>query len=179
MLASVNLNESDVTLVHIEAGDMAAAMQKGGVDAVSIWEPHAQSVMDILASDAVVIEGDPIYRETFNLVTTTDILSDPTKRATIVRFITAVIDATEHLKSHPSEITSLLAGKIGLTERSISGVWDRFAFPASLSSDLPDALTAVETWAARVQGARVARARSELVKLVDYSLYEEARVTRR
>ena len=53
---------------------MPAALARGDVDAVSIWEPAAEQSARALGSDAVILHG-PDYRERFNLNTTATILA--------------------------------------------------------------------------------------------------------
>jgi sulfonate transport system substrate-binding protein len=69
-LQSVGLSESDVTVVGVTPADMRAALARGDVDAVSIWEPAAEQSAKALSLDALIPQG-PVYRERFNLNTTT------------------------------------------------------------------------------------------------------------
>jgi sulfonate transport system substrate-binding protein len=69
-LQSVGLSESDVTVVGVTPADMPAALARGDVDAVSIWEPAAEQSAKALSLDALIPQG-PVYRERFNLNTTT------------------------------------------------------------------------------------------------------------
>src|SRR5579884_3988455 len=56
MLATARLTESDIRLVPLEGEAMPSALAQQQVDAIAIWEPHAQNAIDRLASDAVVLE---------------------------------------------------------------------------------------------------------------------------
>ena len=80
MLRKAGLKESDVRMVILEGQEMPAALEKRTVDAVSIWEPHAQHSLEMLGADAGVLEDPAPYTERFNLNTRTDVLSDPAKR---------------------------------------------------------------------------------------------------
>jgi hypothetical protein len=75
-LRGVGLSEKDVTVVGMLPNDMPAALARGDVDGVSIWEPAAERSLQALGADAQVING-PAYRERFNLNTTTAVLADP------------------------------------------------------------------------------------------------------
>jgi hypothetical protein len=75
MLRTVKLDEPDVTVVAMPVADMAAAMKRGDVDAVSGWEPGAQDSMAALGADAIVFQDRSVYRELFNLNTTAGVLS--------------------------------------------------------------------------------------------------------
>src|SRR4029077_9793458 len=45
--------ESEIHFVNLEGPDMPAALKRGDVDAVAIWEPHAQNSLEALGSDSV------------------------------------------------------------------------------------------------------------------------------
>jgi sulfonate transport system substrate-binding protein len=76
MLAKARVDESGVQVVAMEGQAMPAALAKRDVDAVSIWEPHAQNSLEALAGDFVILEDPAAYTERFNLNTRTDVLSD-------------------------------------------------------------------------------------------------------
>jgi sulfonate transport system substrate-binding protein len=83
-LRGVGLSEKDVVIVGLAPPDMPAAIARGDVDAVSIWEPAAEKSVLALGADAIIIQGPP-YRERFNLNTTAAAAADPVKRAAIDR----------------------------------------------------------------------------------------------
>jgi NitT/TauT family transport system substrate-binding protein len=85
MLRKAKLLDSDVQVVPLEGPDMPAALKNRTVDAVAIWEPHAQNSLEALGSDFVVFEDPDVYTERFNLNTRSDVLANPTKRAALVR----------------------------------------------------------------------------------------------
>jgi NitT/TauT family transport system substrate-binding protein len=173
MLRAGNVGESDVHVVPLEGQEMAAALKSGAVDAVSIWEPHAQNALEAIGKDAIVFENPSVYTEQFNLNTRTDVLSDPARRLALTRFVQAIIDASARLRTRPAELIPSLAPRIGLTERTVLAVWREFGFPGSLSTALEPSLEAVELWVAATQ-KRQARSRRELTSLIDRSVVSEA-----
>src|SRR4030095_12175097 len=78
MLATAGVSETEVTIVDLPRGQMAAGGVDGRADAISMWEPEAQNAVDGLGGDAVVFQDNKAYRELFSLYTTTDVLGDPT-----------------------------------------------------------------------------------------------------
>jgi sulfonate transport system substrate-binding protein len=171
MLRTAKLRESDVRFVNLEGPDMPAALQRNEVDAVAIWEPHAQNSLEALGSDAVDLRNSSVYRERFNLNTTAKVLSDPAKRRTMVDFIQTLRRASEHARSQPGQAIASLAPAIHAPERTIERVWNRFRFPASLPGDLPVVLGQVELFVAAIQN-RPVRPQDALI---DGSLLAEAR----
>ena len=100
---------------------MPAALAKRDVDAVSIWEPHAQNSLEALAGDFVILEDPAAYTERFNLNTRTDVLSDPTKRAALGSFIEEIARASARLRTESSEIIPSLAPKVNTPVRTRNG----------------------------------------------------------
>jgi NitT/TauT family transport system substrate-binding protein len=153
---------------------MPAALKRGDVDAVAIWEPHAQNSLEALGSDAVDLQNPSVYRERFNLNTTAKVLKDPDKRRALVEFLRAVLHASDLARRQPTQTATLLSPFIGTPEMTIEHVWNRFRFPANLPGDLPEVLGNVEIFVAAVQ-YRQPRAKAALAALIDGSLLTDAK----
>jgi sulfonate transport system substrate-binding protein len=173
MLRAAKVAESDIEIVPLEGQEMAAALKAGIVDAVSIWEPHAQNSLEAIGKDAVVFEDPSVYTERFNLNTTTDVLSDPVRRIAMRQFVEAIQAASARLRMQPQPLITALAPRVGLTDQKILAVWRQFEFPASLSTRLTASLNEVEPWVASTQ-KRAVRSRQQLASLIDSSILMEA-----
>jgi len=168
------LLETDIHFVNLEGPDMPAALKRGDVDAVAIWEPHAQNSLEALGSDAVVLENSSVYRERFNLNTTTKVLQDPDKRRALVDFVRAVLRASDRARNHSGETQIQLAPFINTPIATIARVWNQFRFPANLSGDLPEVLGNVEICVAAVQ-YRGFRPRASVATFIDTSVLTAAK----
>jgi sulfonate transport system substrate-binding protein len=168
------LLETDIRFVNLEGPDMPAALKRGDVDAVAIWEPHAQNSLEALGSDAVVLQNRSVYRERFNLNTTTKVLQDPDKRRALVEFTRAVIRTSKRARGHAGETQIELAPFINTPTATIGRVWNQFRFPANLPGDLPDVLGNVEIFVAAVQ-YRQPRPQAALRTLIDPSVLTDAK----
>jgi len=166
--------DSDAHFVNLEGPAMPAALKRGDVDAIAIWEPHAQNSLEALGSDAVDLQNPSVYRERFNLNTTTRVLRDPDKRRELVEFLRAVLSASQRARSQPRQSITFLSPSIHTPERIIEHVWNRFRFPANLPGDLPEVLGNVEIFVAAVQ-YRQPRPRADLAALIDGSLLTDAK----
>jgi NitT/TauT family transport system substrate-binding protein len=169
MLRAAGLKESDVQIVPLEGQEMAAALKSGAVDAVSIWEPHAQNSLEAIGKDGVVFENPAVYTERFNLNTRTDVLSDPARRLALKRFVQAIDAASARIRNRPPGLIASLAPRVGLTEGMVLAVWRQFEFPARISGKLQTSLEEVEPWVAATQ-KRQPRSRQDLASLIDGSL---------
>lgn len=174
MLASEGMGVADVEVVRVSPiEDMAKAIADRRVDAVAIWEPHADNAARTLGDDLVELSGAGLYRELFNLNSTATTLADPTKRARIVGFVRAIIAATTSLKADPRAAQALVAETGGFTADEVARSWPHLAFPAALPADLIDVLVEEEKWLA-AQDRRTARGRDDLAKLIDPSILKDA-----
>jgi sulfonate transport system substrate-binding protein len=175
MLRGAGLSEADVTVVGMTPPEMPAALARGDVDAVSIWEPAAEKSAAALGADAVILSG-PAYRERFNLNTTTGALQDPAKRKAIVDLLRTLIGTSQQAREHPERGKALIAAKLGLTEPFVSTVWPLFSFPASIPDDMLESMIEQEPWMAQKQN-RPARSRDAIAALIDASLWQEAKAS--
>jgi hypothetical protein len=141
---------------------------------VAIWEPHAQNSIEALGKDAIELKNPSVYRERFNLNTTTRVLRDPEKRRALVGFLGDLRRASGRTRSQPHQAVTFLAPAINAPERTIQRVWNQFRFPANLADDLPAVLSGVETFVAATQN-RQPRSGAALTTLIDASLLSEAR----
>ena len=169
------LLETDVHFVNLEGPDMPAALKRGDVDAVAIWEPHAQNSLEALGSDAVVLENSSVYRERFNLNTTTKVLQDSDKRRALVDFVRAVLRASDP-RPKPFGRRLKCNSRRSLTRQiaTIARVWNQFRFPANLPGDLPEVLGNVEIFVAAVQ-YRGFRPRASVATFIDTSVLTAAK----
>jgi sulfonate transport system substrate-binding protein len=175
MLRTAGLRESDVQFVNLEGPAMPAALKRGDVDAVAIWEPHAQNSIEALGSDAVDLRNPAVYRERFNLNTTARVLRDPSKRKELVGFLKEVLRASDRIRGQRRQSIVFLAPSINTSEQTIGRVWNQFRFPANLPDDLPGAMAGVEKYVAAVQN-RPPRTPEILRSLIDTGPLIEARL---
>jgi sulfonate transport system substrate-binding protein len=174
MLSTASLTESDANLVSLEGVAMPAALEGQELDAISIWEPHAQNAIDLLGADALVLENTSVYRERFNLNTTLHVLDNPRKRRSLVNLVRETRRVSARLQSSPEEFVPKLSKAIATPEPTITKVWERFRFPANLDDrQLRSVLVSVESWAAAIS-RRQPRPQAALAPIIDRSVLAEA-----
>jgi NitT/TauT family transport system substrate-binding protein len=171
-LQSVGLSEPDVTVVGMAPPEMPAALARGDVDAVSIWEPAAEQSTKALGVDALILQR-PDYRERFNLNTTAAILADPAKHAALVDLLRAIIHTSLTVREHPEEVQPVIAAKLSLPAQIVAATWGLFRFPASIPDDLLESMVEQEPWMAKKQN-RAPRPREAIAALIDASVWREA-----
>lgn len=72
LAAKAGMREADLNAVDLQQAEMPAALERGAVDALSIWEPIAEAAAARLGADAVIFQDGALFRERFNLNTTTE-----------------------------------------------------------------------------------------------------------
>ena len=174
MLAEEGLSFDDIVAVPISPlSGMTEALRKGEVDAVVIWEPESENSAQVLGPDLIEFHGDDVYSEKFNLNTTAENLADPARRAKIVHFVRAIIDASEELRGDPARAKALVVEAGGFSREDVDDSWKHHRYEPGFPSDLLDVMVIEEQWLAE-QNDRAPRSREELAKLIDTSVYEEA-----
>lgn len=173
MLASVGLSSDDVTMVAMPLGDMPRALAERRVDAVSIWEPEVERAAQAIGSDAIEFSGKGVYRELFNLNTMAASLADPVKRAKIVAFVRAIVDASAQVRTNPARAQALVVQHSKYPADLVAQSWLHHAFIAGWTGDLLDVMVEEEQWLA-LQDKRTARTRADLAKIIDTSVLADA-----
>jgi ABC-type nitrate/sulfonate/bicarbonate transport system substrate-binding protein len=171
-LREAGLSESDVRVIGMSPPDMPAALARGEVDAVSIWEPAAQKSIDTLGADAMIINGPP-YSERFNLNTSAAVIADPAKRAALVSFLRSIIAASREVSERPDRVQPLIAAKLNLSQEFVAKTWSLFRFPAAIGNDMLATMIEQEPWMAEKQN-RASRRKEAIAALIDASLWQEA-----
>ena len=173
MARTAGLSETDVAAVAIRLPDMPAAIKRGDVDAIAIWEPEAYNSEQALGADAIVFQDRSVYRELFNLNTTAEVLADPARRRALVAAVARIVTASEQVTSRPPSVWPLVSSKINVPQPTISAVWSHFRFAGGLPRDLLDVMVEEERWVAAVQ-KREPRARPAIERLVDATVLRDA-----
>jgi NitT/TauT family transport system substrate-binding protein len=173
-LVSGGLQESDVTIVPVDASQMAAAIARREADAISMWEPQSQDAADALGADATIFEDRARYRERFSLYSSTEVLNDPKRRRELVEFVRALLVAADRVRTRPKDVIPIIARVTKHSEMQIAGSWKHHAFPMALPADMLDVLVEEDRWVATTQ-QRPPRTREQLATFIDTSVLAEAR----
>jgi sulfonate transport system substrate-binding protein len=173
-LALAGVEENAVTAVPVTPiTRMSTALKNREVDAVAIWEPESENAAAALGSDAIVLQDRSVYRELFNLQTSTKVLNDAEKRRGLVEFLKSLVTVSARLRDRPQEFSPLLSSKLKYTEAVIAHSWPQLRYRGSMADDLLDVMTEEDRWVAKERN-RAPRSREQLATFVDLSLFDEA-----
>lgn len=174
-LQRAGVREEEITLAPINpVTAMSGALGRREVDAIAMWEPESERAIDAAGDDAIVLQERGLYRELFNLQTTTRVLANPAKRAALVGFLRSLMAASESLRARPRDFWPMISSRINVSEAMLERSWPHLRYAGGLASDLLDVMEEEEVWVARERN-RAPRTRAQLAALIDSSLLEEAR----
>ena len=178
-LRTVGLSTADVEVHAFVAGSamplarIPEAFKEGRLDAATVWEPEMQRAQEALGADCIEFPDPCGYQEQFSLYSTAAKLADPGLRPRIVRFVRALIQASNQFRLQPQLVWPLLAKAMREDVGMIERCWRHHAFPANLPPELLDVMVDEEVWVAAETG-RAPRPREEIAQLIDGSILAEA-----
>jgi NitT/TauT family transport system substrate-binding protein len=151
-LTSANIDPTTVKTRAYAVKDMPAALNRGEVDAISVWEPFAYKSMQ-LNSESSIVPTEGQYKLSFNLVhlTNNPIFNQPPQNVvsnTVERAILEGLNkATHFIQAHPEDAQLILRRHLKLSQDFIDWVWVDYQFKLSLNTALIHSLDKQAQWA--------------------------------
>ncbi|KAI1306814.1 periplasmic binding protein-like II [Xylaria venustula] len=180
LLATVGLTPSNYTIVPGSAclkqpcgsGTFPAMLARGAIDAIGMWEPSVQLGAEAIGADAIIFE-QTVYREIYNLATTTDKLADPAKRKEIVGYLAALVKAEDVFRTDPEKVVARAAAAVNTNVTLFREVWPVHRWRAQNPLDLEYVLEEEDKYVARLDG-RSPMSSDVIGLLPDRSVFEDA-----
>jgi NitT/TauT family transport system substrate-binding protein len=142
-----NILLSEIELVDTGPSELPQALESGQVDAIVIWEPHADLARQLLGDAAIQLPSADIHRTTFNFVVMEEFTQ--TSPDVLVSFLRAIDKATAFVADHETESQAIVAEKLKLEKDAVTRFWPDFTFELSLDQSLIVTLEAEARWAMR------------------------------
>jgi len=174
MLATAKLTEADVAMLAIPTNETVQALAEGRLDAMVGFEPEPERARQLLGDNAVMLQDKRVYRELFNLNTSTKVLADPAKRHALVELVRALMVTSQTWRENPESSLPLIASKLSLPPGLIRAALPEIRYAGGMAQDLLDVLVEEEQWVAKERN-RTPRTRTQLATLIDKSVLEDAR----
>ncbi|KAI1105378.1 periplasmic binding protein-like II [Jackrogersella minutella] len=181
-LATVGLNPADYTIVNgfpclqepCGANTLPGMLKSGRIDAIGVWEPSVELGSKSLGIDAIVFGNDQtVYREIYNLATTTEKLDDLQKREEIVQFLKALKQAEGVFQDDPQKVISRVAEAVQVNATLLEAVWPVHRWDLRVPPDMLDVLVDEDKFVA-LNAKREPLSKEDLAILIDPSILEEA-----
>lgn len=139
------IGREQVTLINMRPDEMAAALVKGKVDAVSAFNPTLKQLERALGSNGVVFFGEKYYTEIFCLAADRDYAKKHPEA--IKKVMGALIKAETFVQQHPGEARFLSVEFTKTDKAIIEDIWGIFSFRVTLEQALIVDLEEQTRWA--------------------------------
>lgn len=167
MLTDGGMAREDVTLVTLQPTEMPDALQKGIVDAVSIWNLPLLQMRNQLGANGVVFHDKTLYTEFICLMTTREFAA--ARPETLKKVMQALVKAEEFIKKNRNEALRTTAETATVDLKLAEQIWDIYDFSVTLNQSLPIALADEARWAMKRKMVQT----GEMHDFTDY-LYPDA-----
>jgi len=142
MLHGINLQ--DVTIVNINPSESIDALKEGDVDAIIIWQPYANTIENVLGSNASVWPVQSSQPTYIVEVAKNDWIA---RHPDVVRrYVNALAQAEDYFVQHPAQAKSMMQKKLNYTDAYMAAVWDKNQFSLSLDQSLVTAMEDEGRW---------------------------------
>lgn len=143
---SVNgLRKNRIKIAFMTPGEMQAALDKGAVDAVAVWQPIAKQIERALGNRGVVFYDERIY---------SDIVCVSASRAfveknpeAVAKTLRALVRAEAFVKESPDEARRLVADFLKIDQTILDEIWKTLYFRVTLEQSLLVSLEDQTRWA--------------------------------
>lgn len=139
------LSISEVEMINIGTLDLPAALKNNEVDAISVWEPYAQEVRQLLQDNAIELLCSEIYRTTFDFAALKSFVQD--HQETVKKFLQAIDKAALFTRSNREESQEIIAANFNIDKKIVNMLWDDYIFKVSLDQALLTSWDDIARWA--------------------------------
>ncbi len=153
---------NEVEIVGLKGHELPGAISSGKVDAISVWEPHANNALLQLSGTGIQIPSSQVYRIAINMAVMNEFAQEhPAVPEKVVR---ALIRTTKFITENNQEAQELLSKILEMDQKLIANVWKDITFSVSLDQLLLTTMENEAKWA-------IAHKFSDVKKIPNYLNY--------
>jgi len=143
-LKSHRIRPSQVQIVSQRPEDMPAALSRGDVDAIAIFDPFAYFAERIMGSRSLTFRDNTntLYSELYVLTARQGKLTQE-----IPKFLAALVRAQNFIASNPEDAKRIVAVYTQLDRATLNAIWENFVFAPALTKRLLDYQQQEAAWA--------------------------------
>jgi len=160
------LSPSEVEVIDISPSELPDALKNNQVDAIVIWEPHANNAQKLLGQDAIRLPSSDVYQTTFNFMAMKDYAKAHPE--VLIKYLRAIDEATDFIGKNREEAQAIVSERLKVDEEIMALLWDVFTFEISLNQSLLVALEAEARWAIKYKLTES----TEVPNYLDYIYYD-------
>jgi NitT/TauT family transport system substrate-binding protein len=138
------LSTSDVETRDLKPEELAAAMARGDIDAVSAWEPFLHELEEQLGANASAFSVEDVYDSLYNISGTQDYVAKHPK--TIEKVLRALILGGRYCEQAPGAASEVAAKTIKADAQRLKDLWPSYRFAITLDQGLLLALEDQTRW---------------------------------
>lgn len=142
MLHGINLE--DVTIEDIKPSESVAAITKGSVDSIIIWQPYANTIENTLGDNAAIWQVQSSQATYIVEVAKNDWIARHPD--TVRRYVKALAQAEDYFVQYPAKTKSMMQKKLNYTDAYMTAVWGKNQFSLSLDQSLVTAMEDEARW---------------------------------
>lgn len=128
------MTTSDVDLAFMKPDELVQAFADGRIDAFSMREPYISQAAKTVGDNAVIFAKPGLYRKTFNLVATPDLVK--TRQHVARRVVQGLVFAESFALEYPDEAIAIVAKALGSQPAEIAVMWPDANLKVSLDQSL-------------------------------------------
>ncbi|MBT6503352.1 MAG: ABC transporter substrate-binding protein [Deltaproteobacteria bacterium] len=136
---------SEVEIVGMGTKKLPEALKNGAVDAIAVWEPHANRAEKLLGDRAIRLPSSEIYRTTFSLVAMKKFVTSETEA--IKKVLKAIDKAILFINREKHRSQAIVAKRLGKKKQAIGLLWDEYEYELFLDQALILTLADEARWA--------------------------------
>ncbi len=145
-LNKLGITKDQIEIVSQKPEDMVASLVGGSVDAIAMFDPVAYVAEKQMGDKGITFTDESIYSELYVIEAHTSVKENP---ATLHKFLAALVDAEQYLKTNPDESKDIVAKYTKLDRKTVDAVWGNSDFGVSLTPEL------LQDWNKEAEWAKV------------------------
>lgn len=127
--------------------DLPAALLRGEVDAISVWEPYANKTLSDQKQEVVSVDLPHLYTQSFNLTVHNDFKKKQPKQ--VKAMLHALGEAIDHIGAFPLRSKVIMSRNLKMSKEYVDQIWHRYMFRLELQRSLISTLNGQAQWAIR------------------------------
>lgn len=133
VVAKLNLNPADYTIVNVEAPEMVAALERGNIDAFAVWEPWPTRAMRAIPNTKILVNNEQI-QIVRNYVYMNRGWAEANAEAT-GRFLRALVQATAFIESNREQAAQQVARALRQDRGLMAELMTKVGYRMNLTAD--------------------------------------------
>jgi len=146
-LALHEIARKEMTVVYLRPEQMADALARGEVDAVSVFMPFPILVQKRVGDRAIAFYDEHIYTSMFSVVTTQKLIREHPGK--VKKLLRALIKAEEFVRMNPDKAQNMVAEFSRTDLALVREIWPNYRYAVRLDQSLVLALEDETPWAVK------------------------------